>query len=99
MAEYRKNMAETTSMTARISRTYSTYPEAIAWQGTKGYTEKITRADVTMQKSFPRKNLDLFLGGSYSDRNSFIHATGYSLQCDAVLEDRDADGEPGGHYQ
>ncbi|MEK6699970.1 MAG: hypothetical protein AABZ10_13135 [Nitrospirota bacterium] len=79
MAEYRKNMAETTSMTARISRTYSTYPEAIAWQGTKGYTEKITRADVTMQKSFPRKNLDLFLGGSYSDRNSFIHATGYSL--------------------
>ncbi len=79
MAEYRKNMAETMSMTARISRTYSTYPEAIAWQGTKGYTEKITRADVTMQKSFPRKSLDLFLGGSYSDRNSFIHATGYSL--------------------
>ncbi len=79
MAEYRKNMAEATSMTARISRTYSTYPVAIAWQGTRGYTEKTTRADVTLQKSFPRKNLDLFVGGSYFDNSSFINSTGYSL--------------------
>jgi hypothetical protein len=78
-AEYRKNMTEAMNITARISRTYSTYPEAIAWQGTKGYTEKITRADATLQKSFPRKNLDLFVGGSYFDRSSSINSTGYSL--------------------
>jgi hypothetical protein len=79
MAEYRKNMTEAMNITARISRTYSTYPEAIAWQGTKGYAEKITRADATLQKSFPRRNLDLFVGGSYFDRSSSINSTGYSL--------------------
>jgi hypothetical protein len=77
-AEYRQAFAADTDVTARVSYNETIRPRT---ELSKEYAERIYILNVSAHKFFSHENLNLFLGGSYTERRiTGISSTSYSIQ-------------------
>jgi hypothetical protein len=77
-AEYRQALTAYTDVMARLSYNETLRPPT---ELSKEYAERIYILNVSAHKSFPHDNLNLFIGGSYTERRiTGISSTSYSIQ-------------------
>jgi hypothetical protein len=77
--EYREGVEPTMDLFANLTRERNTYRASAAYPESRNYTEEITVTGLSAQKRFPRADLNLTAGMSYSRRNSFIDSDAYAL--------------------
>jgi hypothetical protein len=76
---YHKNITLTTNLLGRLYRTKTEYPEVPGEIQGISFNNTITGVDVRVRKTYPRKKVNIYAGGSYSRRTGFFTTTTYSL--------------------
>ena len=77
--DYRTGLVENAGIAARMAYTRTAYGSSPAPQASAAYREETTSAEVSVQKTYPHDNIDLFLGWSAFQRRSLGKMDGYSL--------------------
>lgn len=81
---YNDNIFQNTQLQAGATYSSTEYPEGASQISDNGYTDKLWALSVGVQQRIPRRNMFLFLGGSYTQLEGLGETTTYSLNSSFV---------------
>lgn len=81
---YNDNIYQNTQLTAGAIFSSTEYPEGASQISDNGYTDKLWSLSLGVQQRIPRRNMFLFLGGSYTQLKGIGDTTTYSLNSSLV---------------